>query len=116
MISSTFASDVAARRRTFAPLVTREGGRTVIWLDGEYDIATVLTVADSLSTAISVDDNDVVVDLGGVTFISTATIDVLIRGQRSLKARDRRLTLRSPSRRASRVLELCGLTDLVEPG
>ena len=59
---------------------------TVVCLDGEHDIATLPFLTDTLATAISADDTDVVIDLSGVTFISAATIDELIRG-RNLPAR-----------------------------
>jgi len=90
--------------------------RTVIRLDGEYDIATASVLHDSLAVAISVDDADLVVDLSGVTFIDAATIGVLIGGRNSLRGQSRSLTLRDPSRCASRLLDLCGLNGLLESG
>jgi anti-anti-sigma factor len=116
MVLSVFSSDVATRHRNSAPLVSQEGGRTVVWLGGEHDIATVFVLADTLARAISVDDADVIVDLSGVTFIGVAAIDELLRARNILRGQWRSLTLRSPSRGASRVLDVCGLTSLVEPG
>jgi anti-anti-sigma factor len=115
MVSSVFSSDVAARNRNSTPLVSRDGDRTVVWLDGEHDIATVFVLTDTLARAISVDDADLIVDLSGVTFIGSATIDELIRGRNILRRQSRSLTLRSPSRCARRILDVCGLTDLIEP-
>jgi anti-anti-sigma factor len=83
--------------------------RAIVWLDGEHDIATVAVLADTLAKAISADDGDLIVDLSGVTFLSTATIDELIRVRNSLLGQNRNLTLRSPSRFARRILDLCGL-------
>jgi anti-anti-sigma factor len=96
--------------------VSRHGHRTVVWLAGECDIATVGVITDTLDSAISLDDADLLVDLSGVTFIDAATIGVLIRGRQRLLGQSRILTLRSPSRPARRLLDLCGLTALVEPG
>lgn len=116
MVSTVSSSDVAGRHQNSAPLVSRDGERTVVWLDGEHDIATVFVLTDTLERAISADDADLIVDLSGVTFIGSATIDVLMHVRNILQAQARSLTLRSPSRCARRVLELCGLTGLVEPG
>ena len=114
MVSSAFPSDGAARHS--APLVSRDGDRTVVWLDGEQDIATVPVLTETLARAISVDDADVIVDLSDVTFIDAATIYELWRGRNDLRGQSRSLTLRSPPRCASRVLDVCGLTGLVESG
>jgi anti-sigma B factor antagonist len=114
MVFSVFSSDVGVGNRASAPLVSRDGDRTVVWLDGEHDFATVYVLTDMLARAISVDDADLIIDLSGVTFIGSAAIDELIRGRNILHRQARSLTLRSPSRCAKRVLDVCGLTGLVE--
>jgi anti-anti-sigma factor len=81
----------------------------VVWLDGEEDIATVAILAGTLDEAVSADDRDLIVDLSGLTFLSTATVDELIRVRNILLRQDRNLSLRSPSPFASRLLNLCGL-------
>lgn len=105
MVSSGLSADV----------ITRSGDRTVIWLDGEHDFSTLPALTDVLTRAISAGDADLVVDLSGVTFIGAATIDELIRCRNRLGLQSRTLTLRSPSRFATRLLNLCGLADTVEP-
>jgi anti-anti-sigma factor len=81
----------------------------VVWLYGEEDIATVAVLADTLARVVSADAADVIVDLSGVTFLSTATIEELIRVRNILWLQNRNLTLRSPSRCARRLLDVCGL-------
>lgn len=98
-----------------APLVSRDGERAVVWLDGEHDIATEAILADTLAKVTSACDANLVVDLSGVTFMSTATIDQLLRARSLLLGLSRNLTLRSPSKSARRLLDLCDLTGLVEP-
>ena len=98
-----------------APLVSRDGERAVVWLDGEHDIATEAILADTLAKVTSACDANLVVDLSGVTFMSTATIDQLLRARNLLLGLSRNLTLRSPSKSARRLLDLCDLTGLVEP-
>ena len=98
-----------------APLVSRDGERAVVWLDGEHDIATEAILADTLAKVTSACDANLVVDLSGVTFMSTATIDQLLRARSLLLGLSRNLTLRSPSKSARRILDLCDLAGLVEP-
>ncbi len=105
MVSSVLTADV----------VTHDGGRTVVWLDGEHDIATVPALTGALKRAISADDTDLVVDLSGVTFIGVAPIEALIRSLERLRLQSRTLSVRSPSTFARRVLDLCGFRGLVEP-
>ena len=88
---------------------TRDREQAVVWLDGEEDIATVAVLANTLAKAVSADHADLIVDLSGLTFLSTATIDELVRVRNILLSQNRTLTLRSPSRCARRVLDLCGL-------
>lgn len=96
------------------PLVSRDGDRTVIWLEGEHDIATAPVLTDTLTDATSADDADMIVDLSGVTFMGVATIGALISARNLLRRQSRTLTLRSPSRCARDVLVFCGLTGLIE--
>ena len=65
-------------------------------------------------SSFALDDGDVVLDLSGVQFMGAATIDVIVRAKDALDLRSRVLTLRSPSVSAQRVVDLCGLADLVE--
>lgn len=115
MVATASSSDEAALDLHPAPLVSHDQGRTIVWLDGEHDIATGTVVADSLARATSADGADLIVDLSGVTFFGAATLGVLIRGRNILRGESRNLTLRSPSRCARRVLDVCGLAGLVEP-
>lgn len=86
-----------------------DGDQTVVWLRGEHDIATVSELSESMARAIALDDADLVVDLSGVQFMGVVTVDLLLQARERLRLVSRSLTLRSPSRRAERVLELCGL-------
>jgi len=97
-----------------ATLVSREHDRTVIWLDGEHDIATAGTLAATLTHALRAAEGDVVIDLRRVTFIDAATVGVLVEGRNVLNGEARRLTFRAPSPRAMHVLSLCGLAHLID--
>ena len=96
-------------------IVVRQAGRTVVALYGEHDIDTLAELSSAMAGAIALDDADVVVDLSGVEFMGAATVTVIERARDFLRARSRALTVRAPSRCARRVLDVFGLTGLVEP-
>ncbi len=95
--------------------MSREGNRVVVWLHGDQDILTVDIVRDILAAELSASDDDVVVDLGEVTFIGSATLGAFVAARAAMRKRGRELTLRAPQRRTRRLLEVCGLTDLLGP-
>jgi anti-anti-sigma factor len=94
---------------------TPEADGTVIGLRGEHDASTVAALADALARAIAFDDADLVLDLSELAFMGAATVGLIVRAREYLRPRSRALTLRAPSASAHRVLEICGLTDLLEP-
>lgn len=91
-------------------------GRTVICLCGEHDISTVDALSEVVEQAMSLDDADVELDLSDVQYMSAATIGVIVRTREWLQVRSRSLVLRSPSRIARRLCDLCGLDYLGGPG
>jgi anti-anti-sigma factor len=96
-------------------LVEREANRTVVSLCGEHDIATLAELSEAMARGIALDHADVVVDLSGVEFMGAATVTVIVRARDFLRTHSRGLTVRSPSRCAQRLLDVCGLSGLVEP-
>lgn len=114
-VASICSSAEATPPHDDSPVVFHEGGRTVVWLAGDQDMATAPALADTLDRAGSAGDADLIVDLSGVAFIDASTIGVLVRSRNSLHAKGRSLTLRSPTSGASRVLEVCRLGWLVDP-
>lgn len=92
----------------------RDADCTIVWLHGEHDIATRVAVVVTIARAARRDDADLLVDLSGVTFMDASTIGALVGSRNRLRARSQSLLLRSPSPRARRVLDLCGLAHLVQ--
>lgn len=87
---------------------------TIVWLRGEQDASTRPELARLLAGAIASGTNHVVVDLSDVQFLDGSTIGLLIAAHEFLRARSRSLGLRSPSKFVHRVLDICGVSDLVE--
>jgi anti-anti-sigma factor len=107
-LSVTFA------RRGLIDFARRDAAHTVVWLRGEHDISTVGALSETLARAIA-RDADVVVDLSEVDFMGAATVGVIIRAGELLGLRSRSLAVRSPSRCARRILDLCGRAGLLDP-
>ncbi|MBA2608238.1 MAG: STAS domain-containing protein [Actinobacteria bacterium] len=87
--------------------VGREGDQTIIWLRGEHDGTTAAALSRTLLETADLDDGDLTVDLSGVGFMGAATVGVLLQTRAVLGRRMQMLTLRSPSRCARLVLDLC---------
>ncbi|MEO8696983.1 MAG: STAS domain-containing protein [Acidimicrobiales bacterium] len=88
---------------------SRQTEATIITLTGEHDVATLPADNELFAIAIASSHSDIVVDLSGVDFMSAATVDLIVGIRRLLAAQSRMLTLRSPSNRAKRILDLCGV-------
>jgi anti-anti-sigma factor len=86
---------------------------TVVWLQGEHDAATTTFLVATLNRAAALDDADVLVDLGAVTFMDASTIGAIIGARNRLGMQARSLEIRAPSPVAAHLLELCGLMHLV---
>jgi anti-anti-sigma factor len=104
---------LAARDRQAT--VGRDTNRNVVWLVGEYDISTEIALWQTLEDAMAFDAGDLVVDLSEVQFFDAATIGVFVRARCDLHGRGQILTLRSPTAFRRRVLDLCGLSEILEP-
>lgn len=87
---------------------------TVVSLNGEHDICTVMALTDALDLAMERDGASLAVDLSHVEFMGAATVGVIVHARELLQANGRSLVLRDPSAVARRVIELCGLHDFLE--
>lgn len=89
--------------------------RAVICLRGEHDAFTAGALSEAVAAATARSEGDLVVDLSGVEFMAVATVGVLLQARELLGLQSRSVVLRSPSRCAQRVLDLCGVADRFEP-
>ena len=113
MACSLFTSDVATSEFSSVPPVSLDADGAVLWLAGEHDIATAPLVLEALAEATSADHAGVVVDLSGVKFIDASTIGILMAARSRLLSQSRDLTVRFPSKAARRLLDACGLNQLI---
>jgi anti-anti-sigma factor len=89
------------------------GGPTIIWLRGEHDIATDGDLRRTLANAIALDNAPIVIDLSKVELMSASTLGIIIAAWNTLRQQSRSLTMRSPSSHVRRVINICGLQDLL---
>ena len=87
--------------------------RTVLWVGGDQDIATKVSLVATIARAAQLDDVPLLIDLSAVTFMDASIVGAIIGSRNQLRSRARSLELRAPSPAALRVLELCGLANLV---
>lgn len=114
VLSSSAGTASDAQSAPTTPVVRTEGARSVVVLSGEWDLSRRPVLAEVLARVIASGTGDVVVDLAGAQFIDTAIGRALTVGCRWLARGGRRLTVRSPSPLAARILGAFGLTDLIE--
>ncbi len=87
----------------------------VVWLRGEYDASNQGALCLTLAHAIALGGPGLVLDLAEVRAISPSTLAVIVRAREFLRQRSAWLTVRSPSARARRLIDACGLNDLLGP-
>ena len=95
--------------------VVADGAVTVVAFRGEADRATLHVVRDALAAVIADGQGDVVVDLAQTEFMDSAALRAVLTARENLADSGRRLTLRSPSRSAARLLGVFGLGHLAGP-
>ena len=108
-------SSITVAQRTPGLFGGATTGPTVVWLRGEHDVANAGRLTQVIAETIAMDEEDVIIDLSGVEFMSGSTIAIFMRASTFLSSRSRSLVLRAPRPHALRLLGLCGLSDLVEP-
>ena len=115
MVLRALPSSAAGERRVRPPPEV-DADRTpfVIVLRDQPDLLARSDLSDALVRLIPGGTGDVVVDLAGADLIDTASFFTLAAAATWLDRNGRRLTFRSPSRLATRVLNLFGLSDRID--
>jgi anti-sigma B factor antagonist len=93
--------------------IERERSATVVSARGELDAFA----APELTVALGQSDEDdarlIVVDLGGVTFMDSTALGVLVRGVRTLEERGVRVRVVLPGQDARRIFEITTLDQVL---
>lgn len=88
----------------------------VVTARGEVCISTVPDLRRALEDAAATAGREVVVDLAGTTLLTAAGVTEILRILRTCEQRSLRLRVRGATGMPARVLELCGMGDLVDGG
>jgi anti-sigma B factor antagonist len=94
-------------------LVVPDDGRVTLRLHGEVDIASVARLQACLDGAAGTWPV-VEIDASGLTFLDSSGVAALALAHRRLNASGVELRVRNPSPFVTRVLQITGLTDLLD--
>jgi len=85
----------------------------IVVASGEIDSFSAPVLEEVLAEAVAGATGDVVVDLGGVTFMDSGGLNVLVRSYKVLDAQDRGLVVRNAPALVRRALEVGGIAEFV---
>ena len=97
------------------PVPGRPDPEVVVWLRGQHDASTESALCLTLARAIAFGGPGVVLDLSEVGVMSSSTLAVIVRAREYLRQRSASLTVRSPTAPVRRLVDACGLNDLLGP-
>jgi anti-sigma B factor antagonist len=82
---------------------------TVIFVTGDLDFHSAPELRKQILAALNDGASRLVLDLGDMEFVDSSGLSVMIAGFKRCKERGGELTLRSPTERTIRLLEVSGL-------
>jgi len=102
-------SDTVREDGSLTVRVERDGDALLIHALGELDLSNTKTLEAELRRAIGTGASAVVLDLGGLAFIDSAGLRLLLLADRQSRRNGGRLTMRRGSFAVQRTVELSGL-------
>lgn len=90
------------------------GDTVTVRVSGELDVASAPRLGEELDRIAAEPPPRVVIDLGGVTFLGSAGLGVLVQARRDLRDTDSRLVLATPSDALRRVFQVVHLDRAFE--
>jgi anti-sigma B factor antagonist len=90
----------------------QEGERTVISVSGEIDVYTAPSLRERLNELVAAGHYDLVVDLGGVEFLDSTGLGVLVGGLKRVRSHDGTLRLVCAQEKILKVFRITGLTKV----
>ena len=97
------------------PVPGRPDPELVVWLRGQHDASTESALCLTLARAIALRGPGLVLDLTEVPVMSPSTLALIARAREYLRQRSASLTVRSPTAPVRRLIDACGLNDLLGP-
>lgn len=96
--------------------VSRESHKRVdlVAAEGRIDSSTAPQFDDILKKCLADNQYNIVINLSGVSYMSSAGLRALVAALRECKGRGGRIAIAEPSERVSEVLELAGVSTLFD--
>jgi anti-sigma B factor antagonist len=94
--------------------VDRGEHEVVVHIDGELDPHTAPLLQREIDALVDAGTPTIVLDLSRLDFVDSSGLRVLIRAHQHALSNGGRFVLRNPSATALRLLEITGLTNLLE--
>ena len=97
----------------FNCLMSIDHGEAVVAVTGELDMSTAPELSRSLAGVLDQHPQRLTLELGGLEFIDSTGLTLLVRTSKHLKAHEGALELAHPTPPVRRVLEIVGLDGLL---
>ena len=99
-----------------AEFVRAPGDAAVLTVRGEVDVSTAEAFRAALYSLVDETAGDVMVDMGGVGFIDSSGLGVLVGALKRARERGSDLRVRNLTPVARKVFDITGLTELFQAG
>jgi anti-sigma B factor antagonist len=90
----------------------QEGDHTVISVNGEIDVYTAPSLRERLNELVASGHYDLIVDMGGVEFLDSTGLGVLVGGLKRVRSHDGTLRLVCAQEKILKVFRITGLTKV----
>lgn len=100
----------------FTPLTTRldgDGEDVIVTVTGDLDMDTGDAFPSALAIALREASRALIIDVAGVTFLASFGVGLLVRAHRDAEAAGLSFEIWNPSPTSRRVLEICGVLDVL---
>ena len=95
--------------------VEQNNGAALVTVGGELEFGTAASLRHTLIDLAQKGCNPLVIDLGGLGFIDSSGLSLLVQAKQRIESQGHRFVLRNPSDCVQRVFEISGLTELFAP-
>jgi anti-sigma B factor antagonist len=89
-------------------------GTATVLVRGELDLSTASQLRDRLFGLLEAGTNSVTLDVSGLSFIDSTGLGVIVAVVKRARQQGGNLVLRGPSRSARKVIDISGLSQIVE--
>ncbi len=89
-----------------------EGEHTVLAVSGEVDVYTAPALRDRIADLLDSGQHQLVIDLGGVEFLDSTGLGVLVAGLNRVRSHDGSLALVCNQERILKIFRITGLTKV----